>query len=396
LNGSVDTAAGRMRVPLLDLAAQYREIRGEAERAVRDVLESQQFINGPAVEELERRIADYCGVGRGVGVSSGTDALLCALMALEIGPGDEVITSPYTFFATAGSIARVGARPVFVDVEPASFNLDPRRVAEALTPRTRALMPVHLFGQMAAMEPLLEIAESRGLPVIEDAAQAIGASRHGRRAGSLGTVGCFSFFPSKNLGGAGDGGMVVTDDPDLAERLRVLRNHGARPKYFHCRVGGNFRLDTLQAAFLLTKLPRLDGWSAARRANAALYDRLLAGMPEVVVPTVQPGNVSIFNQYVVRVPRRDELRAHLADRGVGTEVYYPRALHEQECFADLGYVRGDLPEAERAADESLALPIYPELEAAQIEYVVECIREHVRGRAASLADAPRAPAGEPR
>lgn len=364
-----------MRVPLLDLESQYRELREGTEQAVREVLDSQQFINGPAVTALEGQLAAYCGARHAVGMSSGTDALLCALMALGVGPGDEVITTPYTFFATAGSIWRVGARPVFVDIDPRTFNLDPDRVAEAVTPRTRALMPVHLFGQMAEMEPLIELAEERDLLVIEDAAQAIGASRHGRRAGSLGTVGCLSFFPSKNLGGAGDAGMAVTDDPELAERLRVLRNHGSKPKYFHRWVGGNFRLDTLQAAYLLVKLPHLGGWSESRRRNAALYDHLLSDIPEVVPPNVAPENVSIFNQYVVRVPRRDALRAYLAERGVGTAVYYPRPLHEQECFAELGHARGDFPEAERAADETLALPIYPELTREQIEYVASAIGE---------------------
>jgi dTDP-4-amino-4,6-dideoxygalactose transaminase len=360
-------------VPLLDLKAQYATIREEMQAAILAVMESQQFIGGPAVKELEGLVAAYSGCRAAVGVSSGTDALLASLMALGIGPGDEVITTPYTFFATAGSIWRTGARPVFVDIEPDTFNIDPSRIEAAITDRTRAIMPVHLFGQVAEMEPIMSIAERRGLHVIEDAAQAIGAQYRGRRAGSIGTLGCFSFFPSKNLGGLGDGGMVVTQDPDLGERLAITRNHGSKPKYYHGFVGGNFRLDTIQAAGLIVKLRHLDGWSARRRENAARYDALLAGCPQVVTPRVRPYNTSIFNQYVVRVPRRDELQAYLKEQGIGTEVYYPLSLHQQQCFAELGYREGDFPESERAAAESLALPIYPELTEEQLAYVAERI-----------------------
>jgi len=367
-----------MNVPLLDLKAQYATIKAEMDRAVYEVMESQRFINGPAVQELEGLIAQYCGCASAVGVSSGTDAILCSLMALGIGPGDEVITSPYTFFATAGCIARVGARPVFVDIEPDTFNIDTSQVPGAVSERTKAIIPVHLFGQTAEMDPILALAEDRGLHVIEDAAQAIGATYRGRMAGSMGTVGCFSFFPSKNLGGIGDGGMVVTQDEGLAERIRVLRNHGAKPTYYHSLVGGNFRLDTLQAAALVVKLRHLEGWAAGRRANAARYEELFAGFDKVVTPTVLEHNVSVFNQYVVRVPRRDQLRAFLEQRGVGTAVYYPLGLHEQECFRYLGYSSGDFPHSERAAIETLALPIYTELTAGQIALVADAIKEFLR------------------
>jgi dTDP-4-amino-4,6-dideoxygalactose transaminase len=372
-----------MKVPLLDLKAQFATIREDVSAAVLEVLESQQFINGPAVKELEAQVARYCGCRAGVGMSSGTDALLCALMALGVGPGDEVITTPYSFFATAGSIARTGARPVFVDIDPATFNLDPARVDAALSERTRAILPVHLFGQMADMDPIMEVARKRGLAVIEDAAQAIGASSEGRPAGSLGTAGCFSFFPSKNLGGLGDGGMVVTQDPALAEKLEVFRNHGSKPKYHHHYVGGNFRLDTIQAAALVVKLRHLDDWSARRRQNAARYDAHFADLPAVRRPVVRAGAVSIYNQYVIRVERRDALQAFLKGEGVGTEVYYPISLHEQECFKDLGYRRGDFPHSEEAARTSLALPIYPELTDEQIAFVAAKIREFLAEPAAA-------------
>jgi len=394
-----------VKVPLLDLKAQHAALRPTVEAAVRRVFESQRFILGPEVEELERRLADYCGVGHAVGVSSGTDALLVALMAEGIGPGDEVITTPYSFFATAGVVDRLGARPVFVDVDPATFNLDPSRLEAAVTARTRAVMPVHLYGQMAEMGPVLEVAERQGLAVIEDAAQAIGAEEGGRRAGSLGRYGAFSFFPSKNLGAAGDAGLVVTGDAALAERLRVLRVHGARPKYHHHLVGGNFRLDALQAAVLNVKLDHLDGWTAARQANAETYRRLFrdaglaveapacmaagcAAHPDcrldggpggVVLPVERPGVRHVYNQFVVRVPRRDELRAFLQEREVGCEVYYPVPFHLQECFAHLGYEKGDFPAAECAAAHSLALPIYPELSGEQIAWVVDCCRQFLGG-----------------
>ncbi|MEX0777893.1 MAG: DegT/DnrJ/EryC1/StrS family aminotransferase [Phycisphaeraceae bacterium] len=371
---STSKPAPRMTVPLLDLKMQYQSLKHELLPAVEAVLASQACINGPAVVELEKAIAQYAHAAACIGVSSGTDALVCALMALDIGAGDEVITSPYTFFATAGSIARLGAKPVFVDIDPVTFNLDTAKIPAALTPRTKAIMPVHLFGQTADMDPILALAKERGLHVIEDAAQAIGATCKGRPAGSMGTVGCFSFFPSKNLGAAGDGGAIVTQDAALAERMRILRNHGAKPKYYHQFIGGNFRLDTIQAAYLLVKLKHLDSWSQQRRRNAAIYDQLLVEVPQVTRPVIAAGNTSIYNQYVIRVPRRESLRQHLTEQGIGCEVYYPLSLHEQACFADLGYAAGAFPQSQRAAAESLALPIYPELTAEQMGYVVETIK----------------------
>lgn len=375
------TETRRVAVPLLDLKGQYRALKAELDEAVGRVVESQYFILGPEVAALEQEIAAYSGATHGIGMSSGTDALLAALMALEVGPGDEVVTSTFTFFATAGVIARLGARPVFVDIDPATFNLDPAAAASALGPRTRALIPVHLYGRMADMDALMAAAEARAVPVIEDAAQAIGASdAQGRRAGSIGQQGCFSFFPSKNLGGFGDGGMIVTSDTRVTERLRRLRMHGMEPKYYHAEVGGNFRLDALQAAVLRVKLPHLDGWSAARRRNADRYRELFAEVaPQapVVLPGDAPGH--IYNQFVIRAERRDALQAFLKEQGIGTEIYYPVPLHLQECFADLGYRAGDLPHAEAAALEVLALPIYPELSDAQLVRVVDAIAEFYRG-----------------
>ena len=369
-----------MDVPLLDLKAQFAAIGDELMQAIDAVMESQRFINGPQVRELELRLAEYCGCAEAVGVSSGTDALLASLMSLGIGPGDEVVTTPFSFFATASSVWRVGARPVFVDIEPDTFNVDVRGLEAALTERTRALMPVHLFGQMADMDSVLAVAEKHGLLVIEDAAQAIGASWQGHPAGSLGTLGCFSFYPSKNLGALGDGGLVVTQDGALAEKLRRCRDHGAGPAYQHAFVGGNFRLDTLQAAALLVKLRHLDGWHAARRANAVRYDALLAGIPEIVLPTVRKDRCSIFNQYVVRVPDPPACREHLQRNGIGCAIYYPLSLHQQECFASLGYRSGDFPEAERAAREVLALPVHPDLSEQQLEYVASKLEEYVASR----------------
>jgi len=358
-----------MQVPLLDLKAQYATLRDEMRPVIDEVMESQYFINGPAVRQLEEAIAAAGDVKAAVGVSSGTDALIVSLMSLDIGAGDEVITTPFTFFATAGSIWRVGAKPVFVDIEPDTFNIDATKIEAAITGRTKAIMPVHLFGQMADMDAIMAVADKHGLAVIEDAAQAIGSTYKGRKAGSIGTTGCFSFFPSKNLGGLGDGGMVVTQDEDLGAKMLECRNHGATQKYFHNWVGGNFRLDTLQAAGLLVKLPHLESWSAGRRANAARYNELLAGVAEVTTPTVRADRVSIYNQYSIRVPRRDELQQHLKDAGVGTAIYYPLSLHEQKCFESLGYARGDFPASEAAAAECLALPIYSDLTDEQITYV---------------------------
>jgi|SRR5208337_3807784 len=361
-----------MKIPFLDLKAQFVPLREQMLGAVSEVLESQVCIGGPKVAELEKDIAAISGCRFGVGVSSGTDALLCSMMALGLGHGDQVITSPFTFFATAGSIARTGATPVFVDIDPQTYNIDPARIEKAVTAHTRAIVPVHLFGQMCDMDPIMEIARRHGLGVIEDAAQSITATYKGRKAGSIGTVGCFSFFPSKNLGAAGDGGMIVTSDESLYERLAILRNHGARPKYFHKHIGGNFRLDPLQAAILKVKLPHLDAWSAARRSHAAYYDDRFQGS-SIQTPAIRADGISIYNQYVVRTPERDQLREHLKANGIGTEIYYPRALHEQECFADLGYAPGDFPEASRAAAEVLALPIYPELTAEMLASIADCV-----------------------
>ena len=364
-----------MNVPMLDLKAQYATIKDEMTSAIQGVMESQYFINGPEVKELEGMIAEYCQCKAAVGVSSATDALLCSLMSLGIGSGDEVITTPYTFFATAGSIWRSGAKPVFVDIELDTFNIDPTKIDAAITKKTKAIMPVHLFGQVAEMDPILEIAKKHDLYIIEDAAQGVGATYKGRKAGSMGTTGCFSFFPSKNLGCNGDGGMVATQDEDLADRIVQCRNHGSKPKYYHKWVGGNFRLDTIQAAAIIVKLPHLEDWSAARRANAEKYDQLFADCEQVITPVIRDYNVTIYNQYVIRVPKRNELQVFLKEAGIGSAIYYPLSLHEQECFAPLGYKRGDMPNSETAADETLAIPIYPELTDEQIEYVAGKVKE---------------------
>jgi dTDP-4-amino-4,6-dideoxygalactose transaminase len=368
-----------MQVPLLDLKQQHAALGDELRAAVGRVFDSQQFILGEDVRLLEEELARYSGTKFAVGCGSGSDALLLALLALDIREGDEVLTTPFTFFATAGAIARTGARPRFVDIEPRTYNLDPARLAESLTPRTRALMPVHLYGQCAEMGEVTRVAGRHQIPVIEDAAQAIGAEDDGRRAGSLGAVGCFSFYPTKNLGAAGEAGLLTTDDERLAERLRRLRVHGGATEYHHQEVGFNSRLDTLQAAVLRVKLPHLDAWSDARRERADAYTRLFAdaGLLEIVTPPhIRPGVRHIFHQYVIRVPapQRDPLIAHLKSHGVGTKIYYPVPLHLQDCFAYLGHREGDFPESERAARETLALPIYPELTDDQQTYVVETIR----------------------
>ena len=385
----------RMSVPLLDLKGQFATIRAEVMPLIDQVCSSQMFILGEHVRMLEAEVARYCGAAEGIGVSSGTDALLAALMALEIGPGDEVITSPYTFFATAGTIARVGARPVFCDIDPLTFNLSVPRVQEFIDRdcklqngslinsrtggRVRALMPVHLYGQSVDMQPLMNVARDYNLRVIEDAAQAIGTEYlNGARIGSIGDIGCFSFFPSKNLGAFGDGGLCTANDPELAERLRVLRVHGSKPKYFHALIGGNFRLDELQAAVLRVKLKHLDAWTAARQANAAFYDAEFADAGlggRLTTPHAVAGCRHIYNQYIVRAKNRDDLKAHLEQRGIGTEIYYPMPLHGQKCFKYLGHGRGDFPESELAAANTLALPIYPELSAEQLSYVVASVAE---------------------
>jgi dTDP-4-amino-4,6-dideoxygalactose transaminase len=367
-----------MNIPLLDLKAQYATIKAEVTAAISDVLESQHFILGPKVEQCENAIAAYSRCSYGIGVSSGSDALLACLMAENIGRGDEVITTPYTFFATVGAISRLGATPVFVDIDAATYNMNVSQVAARITGKTRAIIPVHLFGQMADIDAVMQLAKEHGLVVIEDAAQAIGAEYMGHRAGSIGHYGCFSFFPSKNLATTGDGGMVVTNDAGRAEKLRVLRGHGAKPKYHHKIVGGNFRLDAMHAAVVTAKLPHLDNWTAARQHNAQRYDRLFGetgapiGLPAVVTDR------HIFNQYVIRVSGRDALQEYLRKKGVGTEVYYPVPMHLQECFAYLGHREGGFPESERAAKETLALPVYPELTDAQARYVVECVCEFFR------------------
>ena len=362
-----------MKVPLLDLVAQYESIREETLQAVESVFRRQQFVLGPEVGELEKQVARISNVAHGVGVASGSDALLLALMALDVGPGDEIITSPYTFFATAGSIARLHAKPVFVDIDPKTYNIDPALIEKAITKRSKVILPVHLFGQCAEMDRILEIGQKHQLAVIEDAAQAIGATYKGRAAGSMGLLGCLSFFPSKNLGGAGDGGMVLTSNAELAEKIRVLRVHGSKPKYVHKLLGLNSRLDTLQAAVLLVKLRYLSSWSERRRQNALYYSQRFAGSSKVTPPTILPHNQSIFNQYVIRVSERDKLIEHLKKNEIGSEIYYPIPLHLQECFQYLGYKKGDFPEAERAANDTLALPTYPELTEAQREHVAETV-----------------------
>lgn len=395
---SVNPKSQPIEVPLLDLKAQYREIETEVMEAITRVCKSQHFILGPSVKELETRVAEYSQCRFGIGVTSGTDALLVALMALDVGPGDEVITSPYTFFATGGVVARVGARPLFCDIDPVTYNLAPAAVARLIEEQcelrdgrlvnrqtggtVKVLMPVHLYGQMADMDALLAIARRYQLRVVEDAAQAIGSeSPGGRRAGSLGDIGCFSFFPSKNLGAFGDGGMCTTNDPVLAERLQVLRVHGGKPKYYHSVIGGNFRLDELQAAVLLVKLKHLDAWTAARQANARYYDGAFvqAGLgAKVSTPAALTGYRHIYNQYVLRVERREELKKYLADAKIGTEVYYPVPLHMQKCFAYLGYRPEDCAVSARAATDTIAIPVYPELTAAQRQCVVETITAFYR------------------
>ncbi|HMO04594.1 MAG TPA: DegT/DnrJ/EryC1/StrS family aminotransferase [Kiritimatiellia bacterium] len=396
-----------MSIPLLDLKPQYQALKDEIKAVVDRVMESQAFILGPEVEGLEKEVAAYSHCAYGVGVSSGTDALLMALMAIDLQPGDEVITSPFTFFATAGSIARLGAKPVFVDIDPVTFNIDAAAIERVVTPRTRAIMPVHLYGQMADMDAIMDVATRNKLVVIEDAAQAIGSEYKGRRAGSIGHMGCFSFFPSKNLGGFGDGGMVTTNDPALYEKLKLLRNHGMQPKYYYRLIGGNFRLDALQAAVLRIKLKHLDAWSDQRQRNAALYREAFAadglaapGLPacgtgacrerggagcgvqasgQVVLPAALPDRRHIYNQFVIRLPRREQVIAHLAQAKIGHEIYYPVPLHVQECFAYLGHRAGDFPASECAAATTLAVPIYPEVGDDAIRAVVTAIATALRG-----------------
>ena len=384
-------------VPLLDLKAQYAQIRAEVMPIIEEVCASQRFILGEHVLALEAEVAAYCASAAGVGVSSGTDALLLALMALGVGAGDEIITTPFTFFATAGTIARLGARPVFCDIDPVSFNLSPQAVSDfidqhcrvqgsqllnrATGGRIKGLMPVHLYGQSADMDPLMAVAKQYNLKVIEDAAQAIGTEYQGVRVGSIGDIGCFSFFPSKNLGAFGDAGLCSTNDAELAESMRVLRVHGGKPKYFHAVIGGNFRIDELQAAVLRVKLKYLDGWTAARQRNAAYYTAAFAaanGAKHLITPQATVKGRHIFNQYVVRVQNRDALKDHLTAQGIGTEIYYPVPLHLQKCFSYLKHAPGDFPQSERAAAETLALPIYPELTQTQLDHVVASVAAFYR------------------
>ncbi|MGE0813642.1 MAG: DegT/DnrJ/EryC1/StrS family aminotransferase [Vicinamibacterales bacterium] len=373
-------------VPLLDLQAQYGPIREAVLAAVVRVCDSQRCILGEEVAALERELAEYLGVAHAVGVSSGTDALIAALMAAGVGPGDEVVTPTFSFFASAGAVVRVGARPVFVDIDPATYNLDVEAVRQAITPRTKAVMPVHLYGQAAAMDALLAVTGAHGLAVIEDAAQAVGARDGGGAVGGFGQFGCFSFYPTKNLGAFGDGGLVTTNDPALAERVRLLRDHGQQPKYHHAIVGGNFRLDAIQAAVLRVKLPHLAAWTEGRRRNAARYRALFAeaGLDGVVgLPYERPGAFHIYNQFVVRVPERDRLRAWLTERGIGTEIYYPVPFHRQACFAGLGHAVDAFPNADAAAAAVLALPIFAELTEAQLRRVVEGIGDGLKALGAA-------------
>lgn len=361
-----------MRIPLLDLKAQYANIKDQVIQAINEVCENQAFALGPAVAEFEKNVAEYCGCKYAIGVSSGTDALLVSLMALEIKPGDEVITTPFTFFATAGSIVRLGAKPVFVDVDRETFNIDPTAIEQKITDRTRAIIPVHLFGQVAQMKPINEIAGRHNLAVIEDAAQAIGAGQDGIKAGNFGDCGCFSFYPTKNLGGFGDGGLVTTNKEDLAEKIKTLRDHGQQPRYFYKIIGGNFRLDGIQGAVLNTKLRYLDSWNEKRRQNAAIYDSLFKGSP-ITTPKIDANNTCIYHQYTITVPERDKLQQFLADNNIGSAIFYPKPLHLQDCFSDLGYKSGDLPIAEELCKDVLSLPIYSELEEDQIEHVAKTV-----------------------
>ena len=375
-----------MNIPLLDLSLQHNPIEGELSQAITRVIKKSAFILGAEVQNFEKKIADYCGTQFAIGVSSGTDALLISLMGLDIQPGDEVITTPFSFFATAGCVSRLGARPVLVDIDPVTYNIDPEKIEAAVSSKTKAILPVHLYGQCADSDRIVEIARRHNLKVVEDAAQSLGAQyKDGRKTGNLGDVGCFSFFPTKNLGGFGDGGMVVTNNAELEDKIRILRVHGSRPKYYHKLIGGNFRLDSLQAAVLDVKLDHLESWNAARRTNAGRYNQLFQDnclietgrvqVPQAVYAESKVLNHHIYNQYVIRVQNRDALRAHLKEQGVGTEVYYPVPFHLQACFDYLGYKEGDFPESETACHETLALPVYPGMTQEQQEYVVQKIKD---------------------
>jgi len=365
-----------MAVPLLDLKTQYASMRQEIRDAIDKVCDSQVVVLGPEVEQLEKEIAAYCDSRFAIGVSSGTDALLCALMALDLKPGDEVITTPFTFFATAGVISRLNAKPVFADIDPETFNIDPKQIEKAITKRTRAIIPVHLYGQCADMDPIMEIAKRHKLVVIEDACQAIGAKYKGRSACSMGDIGCLSFYPTKNLGGFGDGGMIISNDAKLAERMKLLRVHGEAPRYYHHFVGGNFRLDAIQGAVLRVKLRYLESWHQGRQRNAAIYDRLFANSA-VKAPKVASYNQSVYNQYCILVDNRDAVCEHLKQKQIGFGIYYPLPLHVQECFGYLGYKEGDFPVAESVSKRILAIPVYPELRPEQIEEAAKAVLEAV-------------------
>ncbi len=387
-----------MQVPLLDLKAQYQSLKKELDEAVIKVAESQYFILGPEVEKMEKALCEYLGCRHAIGVSSGTDALLLAMMGLDIQPGDEVIVPTYSFFATAGTVSRLNAVPVFVDSDPVTFNIDPKKIEEKITDKTKAIIPVHLYGQSAEMDEIVAIAKKHNLKIVEDAAQAIGVQyKDGRQVGTIGDIGCFSFFPSKNLGCFGDGGLVTTNDDELAEKLFIQRVHGAKPKYYHKIIGGNFRLDALQAAVISVKLPHLDSWSEKRRKNADTYTKLFKQsglaedegkisfnqknkilLPKAVYKNDDLKNYHIYNQYIIRTEKRDALREYLTKNKIGTEIYYPVPFHLQECFSNLGYKQGQFPNAEMAANTSIALPIYPELNQEQLEYVVEKIDEFIK------------------
>ena len=381
------SASSSPPVPMLDVNRQNEPLREELLAAVAGVCDSGAFLHGPANRDLEAALADYCGAGHAVGCASGSDALLLALMAFDIGPGDEVIVPSFTFFATASSVWRVGARPVFADICPDTFNIDPADIATRITPRTKAIIPVHLFGQCAEMWAINELATEHKLHVIEDAAQAIGATDGTRRVGSLGTIGCFSFYPTKNLGGCGDGGLMTTNDAKLTERLRILRDHGAHPRYYHHEVGINSRLDAIQAAMLLVKLPHLEAWAAARERHAQRYNEAFMSLRGVSAPQVDAGVTTVWNQYTIRVPngRRDALREHLAERKIGCAIYYPVPLHLQKCFASLGYKPGDLPHTEQAANEVLSLPVYPEMMRGEQNRVIEEVTRFCQGAVAKAA-----------
>ncbi|UCE66939.1 MAG: DegT/DnrJ/EryC1/StrS family aminotransferase [Candidatus Zixiibacteriota bacterium] len=364
-----------MKIPPLDLKRQYASIKNEIDSAIQNVLNHGGFVLGPEVKELESKLAEYCNTKNGVGVASGTDALLLSLMVAGIKPGDEVITSTFTFFATAGVISRLGAKPVFVDIDPDTFNIDPELIEKAVTPKTRAIIPVHLYGQSAEMDEIVAAAKKHDIPIIEDAAQAVGSTYKGKKAGSFGLTGCFSFYPTKNLGGYGDGGFISTDDDETADLLRRLRLHGARPKYFHSIIGINSRLDSMQAAALLVKLKHLPEWHEARRTRARHYDNLLSDIDQVKTPFVRDYNYHIYHQYTILAEKRDALKEYLKSKDIGCEIYYPVPMHLQECFKYLGYAKGSMPAAEKASEMALSLPIFPELTDREQDYIAETIKE---------------------